>query len=553
MNRSPLFSLLDRLRRSLEAEAGGSLSDAELLDRWLDQRDQAAFEALVWRLGPLVLGVCRRVLQRPEEIEDAFQAAFLILIRKATGIHRRGSLSSWMYQVAYRVALRLRASRNRREKQEQPAVEEPAVPAVDDLLWRDLRPILDQEVGRLPERYRITFVLCYLQGKTNAEAARELGCPVGTVLSRLAWARERLRDRLGRRGVTLTVAALLGTLGRSVADAAPARNLVVTATQLPEGEVPPAAASLAQGVIRTMTLTRLKVVAVVVGCLGLLGVGGGMYYQTQAQTRGHEAAAIMIPVLAARAPVPEKRTLEVPSEVDGIVRVIGVPVSKQEEEAVKPEQRQRFLKEGKWLQGSIGYLMVEEPNPQKYPAKELLTFPDAPEKKYRLRKKEEQLKPGMIRVELMPEMFRKLKVGDRVEEGQLIALVDSRLALDELEVKVAKFEAADAERLAAETTRNEAKRRYEAMLATARRVQGAISPDEMRAAELTWQRYIQEEVAKRAALRQVDREVNAALTQLRRHEIRSPVAGVIRKIYKQRGEAVKALESVFQIEFEEDN
>src|SRR5690349_6039707 len=106
MNRSPLFSLLRRLRRSFEAEGPGALTDAELLELWLDQRDQAAFETLVWRLGPLVLGVCRRLLSGADEIEDAFQATFLILVRKTAGIHRASSLAGWLYQVSTRVCLR---------------------------------------------------------------------------------------------------------------------------------------------------------------------------------------------------------------------------------------------------------------------------------------------------------------------------------------------------------------------------------------------------------------------------------------------------------------
>ena len=191
MSLSPLSSLLRRLRRTLSSEGGCALSDAELLQRWLEQRDQLAFETLVWRLGPLVLGVCRRLLHRDEEVEDAFQATFLILVRKAATVRRRSSLSGWIYQVAHRVCLRLLAGRKRREQREQPALEEPAILACDDLLWRNLRPILDQEIGRLPERYRVAFLLCALQGKTNTEAASELGCPVGTILSRLAWARQR--------------------------------------------------------------------------------------------------------------------------------------------------------------------------------------------------------------------------------------------------------------------------------------------------------------------------------------------------------------------------
>jgi RNA polymerase sigma factor (sigma-70 family) len=492
--RSPFSSLLRRLRRSLEVEAGDTLTDAELLQRWLEQRDQAAFEALVWRLGPLVLGVCRRLLYRTEELEDAFQATFLVLVRKAATIQRHSSLSGWLYQVAYRVSLRLRAGTNRRQQQEQPAIEEPAVPDSDDLLWRDLRPVLDQEIGRLPDRYRITFILCYLQGKTNAEAARELGCPMGTVLSRLAWARERLRDRLSRRGVTLTVAGLVGLLGRSVAEATPVRRAVSAATQLSEGAVPAGVASLAKGVIQTMALIRLKSVAAVVCSLALLGVAGGLYYQAQA--RGPEEAAGGFPFLAAAPAAPLTKKIDVPSPRDGILVLMGTEV--KEGEKVPPAQ----------------LIKVKVGNEEK--------------------------------------AYRRLRVGDQAKEGQLLARLDDRLARAEVEIRSSKVEAAEAEHRASEKTREEAKKRFDGIQATIRAVPSAISKDEQRAVELTWQRYIEEEKAKEAGVRQAKHELEIAQTQLSMHEVRSPVTGVIRTIYKHRGEAVKALEPVFQIEFEEE-
>ncbi len=548
----------------MEVEGSGALTDAELLQRWLDQRDQAAFEALVWRLGPLVLGVCRRLLQRPEEIEDAFQATFLILLRKAATIHRHSSLAGWLYRVAHRAALRLRSSKERRQQQEQVALAEPAEPSSDELLWRDLRPVLDQEIGRLPERYRIAFVLCYLQGKTNAEAARELGIPVGTILSRLAWARERLRDRLGRRGVTLTVAGLISVLGQAVAEAAPPQDVVTAALRLPAGEVPVTVMSVAKGVMQSMTLTQLKVAAVVVVALGLLGTAGGLLYQAEAQVPGRgKGAAVPVqpvrdreePALAApeREPAPARNKVEVASERDGIVQLIGTSLSKKEIEAVDARQQEQLFRTGKWIKGGLSFLFLEEQHPEKYPRDELLKFADDPMKQYRLRNpKADALTPGMIRIAQKEFIFRKLKVGDSVKEGELLGLIDPKLALDEAEIKLAGFDAAEAERRAAEKTRDEGKKRYESILAARRVVANAVSNDEMRAAEMTWQRYQEEEVAKRAALRKAEREVNAAMTILRMHEIRSPVTGVIRKIYKQRGEGIKALEPLIQIEFDEE-
>lgn len=301
-----------------------------------------------------------------------------------------------------------------------------------------------------------------------------------------------------------------------------------------------------------MTLIRLKIVAAVVCCLVLLGTGGGLYYHAPLQGKGPEVAAIGVPLLAVQTAVLEKNKIEIPSESDGVIQVIGVPLDKSQVVTVKPEQRKRLLKEGKWVQAAIGVLLVEELRPDGFQPDELFDFPDVPNSKYRMSKKGERLTPGKVRVGLREITFRKLKVGERVENGQILAMADPKLALDDLEVKIAKFEEAEAARRSAEKARDEAQKRYEGFLAVTRRTPNAISQDELRVAQLTWDRFREEEIAKRAALRIADRELNIALTQLRMHEIRSPVAGVIRKIYKQRGEAIKKLESVFQIECEEE-
>jgi RNA polymerase sigma factor (sigma-70 family) len=155
----------------------------------------------------MVLRVCRRILRDAHGAEDAFQATFLTLACKAGSIGKQEALSSWLYKVAYRVALRAQAGAMKRSTHEKPMVEclaaHGAEPA-DEAAWRELGPLLDAEVRRLPEKYRAAFVLCYLEGKTNEEAAKELGCPKGTILSRLSRARERLRKRLNQRGLALS-------------------------------------------------------------------------------------------------------------------------------------------------------------------------------------------------------------------------------------------------------------------------------------------------------------------------------------------------------------
>jgi RNA polymerase sigma factor (sigma-70 family) len=207
-----------RYIRRMAASGADRVDDRQLLDRFVTHRDEAVFAALLQRYGPLVWGLCRRILRSRDDADDAFQATFLLLVRKAPSIDRGDQLGPWLYGVAYRIAVRARANAARRRCHEQRAQKRTQVDPKVELDWHDVGPILDEEVQHLPEKYRIPFILCYLQGKTNAEAARQLGCPRGTILSRLARARERLRGRLTRRGLTLSVAGLAAILApKSVA------------------------------------------------------------------------------------------------------------------------------------------------------------------------------------------------------------------------------------------------------------------------------------------------------------------------------------------------
>jgi RNA polymerase sigma factor (sigma-70 family) len=280
MRRGQLHTLVRYLRRAA-GPSGDGLADAQLIERWITDRDEAAFELLVCRHGPMVWNVCRRVLRHEQDAEDAFQATFLTLVRKAGAIGKRDAVCSWLHRVAYRAALAARA-RVAAHAVRQFVGSEPASAASQELLWRDLGPVLDQEVNRLPEKYRAPFVLCYLQGKTNEEAARELRCPTGTVLSRLAWARERLRDRLTRRGVT-PFAGVLAALPAENAfpGAAPPAIVQSTVRAAPSfaagraaGAVSARAADLTEGVIKAMSISRRRILAVVL--LGLMCAGTGV-------------------------------------------------------------------------------------------------------------------------------------------------------------------------------------------------------------------------------------------------------------------------------------
>jgi RNA polymerase sigma factor (sigma-70 family) len=279
MTPDPLHTVVRHLHR-LTAPAGASaLTDAQLLERWVNQRDEAAFEVLAWRHGPLVLGTCRRLLSRAEDAEDAFQATFLALVRKAASIGRRESVAAWLHKVAYRVALAARAARLR-VKTVPPGEPASADPA-EDVAVRELRGVLDEEVARLPDKYRVPFVLCYLQGKTNAEAAAELGCPHGTVLTRLRWARQRLRSRLARRGVTLTAAALAIVLAEAGhTPAALVGSVVRAAVGTVPGAVSAPVSALADGVLREMFQARVRRMAAAVVVLVLLLGGVGALAQS---------------------------------------------------------------------------------------------------------------------------------------------------------------------------------------------------------------------------------------------------------------------------------
>jgi RNA polymerase sigma factor (sigma-70 family) len=180
------------------------MTDGQLLDRFVKTRDESAFETLLRRHGPMVLGLCRRSLQDDHEAEDAFQATFLTLVNNARTIRKQDSLASWLYGVAQRVTLKAKiraGKRNRLTQGETMAVDQHDSEA--DL--QEIRPVLHEEVGRLPEKYRAPIVLCYLEGQTHEEAARQLDWPVGTVKGRLSRARELLHSRLTRRGIALSL------------------------------------------------------------------------------------------------------------------------------------------------------------------------------------------------------------------------------------------------------------------------------------------------------------------------------------------------------------
>jgi RNA polymerase sigma factor (sigma-70 family) len=293
MNDRGLRAAVQFIRQIADLDRAAELADADLLRRFVERRDEAAFAALVGRHGPLVLGVCRRVLANRADVEDAFQATFLVLVRKARSIVKQRSVGSWLYGVAYRVAARARGEQVRRRRCEAQTGRAPAADALHELAWRDVRAVLDEEVLRLPARCRLPFVLCYLEGRTTEEAAGLLGCPRGTVLSRLARARELLRARLVRRGVGVAGGVLAALLPRAAAEAALPAELADAALRAAAGApVTAGALCLAEGVLRAMLLTRVRTALILLLAVCLLAGGGAMLAQPGDAEKGAPAQPV---------------------------------------------------------------------------------------------------------------------------------------------------------------------------------------------------------------------------------------------------------------------
>jgi RNA polymerase sigma factor (sigma-70 family) len=276
--------ILRYIRHLVPSDGGGQHGDRDLLEQFIARHDEAAFAALLARHGPLVLAVCRQVLRDAHDAEDAFQATFLILARKAASIRRQESLAAWLHRVALNVARSARAGTARRCALERQAALLPRPVADADDGSPDWQPLLHEEVSRLPAKYRVPVVLCYLEGKTHAQTAHHLGWPLGTVKGRLARARDLLRTRLVRRGVALSAGGLAVLLSRSAAEAAvPDLLAQATAQASLAGGASASVMILAQGVVREMFLTQIKTAGLAVLAVAALGTGGAMLaYRTWA-------------------------------------------------------------------------------------------------------------------------------------------------------------------------------------------------------------------------------------------------------------------------------
>jgi RNA polymerase sigma factor (sigma-70 family) len=311
MAANALNRMILHLRRASRPHEGNGLSDGDLLERYVSLRDPGAFEILLRRHGPMVWGVCRRILRSEADSEDAFQTTFLVFIRKAGSIRSGAGVGNWLYGVAHNTALKARALRRKRESKELEAGSIPRPQAVEEV-WQQVQVLLDAELSRLPDKYRIPIVLCGLEGKTIREAARQLGWPQGTVATRLTRGRALLAGRLAKHGLELTggvLASLLLHNGASASlPAAIVRSTVKVARVVLAGNAPfagaisPGVANLARGVLKSMYLTHLKrtaaLVLAVAALIGAVGTGVGMLmpaalsaHQPAAETRESDKPA----------------------------------------------------------------------------------------------------------------------------------------------------------------------------------------------------------------------------------------------------------------------
>lgn len=295
-----------KLAASQGAQVAQELTDGQLLERFSVQRDELAFSSLLARHGALVWNVCRHVLHNDHDAEDAFQATFLVLARKARSINKVGG---WLHRVAFLSAMEMKRKAARRRAHEKQATSMPQAKPQSDLAWRELLAVLDEEVQRLPEKYREPFVLCCLEAKSKAEAAKQLGWKEGTVSGRLAQARQQLQNRLTRRGITLsaglTAAVLSNSTGTAAVPIALAQGTlrqVFLFTAGKPGMVSSSAAALAEAVMKSMMVTKLKVSLTLALLATFLAGGIGLAaYQVFPATPLKSVAQDQTPVEKARA------------------------------------------------------------------------------------------------------------------------------------------------------------------------------------------------------------------------------------------------------------
>jgi RNA polymerase sigma factor (sigma-70 family) len=287
MAASTLSTVLQHIRRIVSHPSGESLTDIQLLDEFRANKNQTAFAVLVKRHGPMVWGVCHHVLQHHQDEEDAFQATFLVLARKAASIRKKKALASWLHGVAYRMAMNAKRSAARRRIHEEQAKTTRRQDAAWELGWREVQAVIDEEIEGLPEKYRAVFIVCCLEGIGRAEAGCQLGLKEGTVSSRLDQARKLLQRRLARRGVTLSsvLGAIAVSQNAATAVVSPAlvngtvRAAPFFAACKATSAISANVARLAEGAMKTMFASKMKSAIALMLAVSLVTGAGALAHQ----------------------------------------------------------------------------------------------------------------------------------------------------------------------------------------------------------------------------------------------------------------------------------
>jgi RNA polymerase sigma factor (sigma-70 family) len=317
-------TVLRQLRKLVGEPGMSQRSDQQLLQQFISQHDEGAFAELLRRHGPMVLDAARCVLHDRHDAEDVYQATFLVLARKAASIRKQASLASWLYGVAYRLAMKARTSANKRRTRERQSVPKDQTSVLDEMSWREFRLILHEELQRLPDKYRSPLLLCYFEGATQDEAAEQLLWNKWTLKDRLDRARDLLRTRLTRRGVIPSTALFAALLARDAASAVPAAVLdslahacsLVAAGQPTATAVSAQAAGLADHAIRGIAFTKAKLAVAMILAFGMIAAGAGLAtYQACKDDPPQEKKEVKLNLLA-KDEVPSKQSKERPQRTD---------------------------------------------------------------------------------------------------------------------------------------------------------------------------------------------------------------------------------------------
>jgi RNA polymerase sigma factor (sigma-70 family) len=309
------------------------VSDSQLLTHFIERQDEIAFAALVKRHSSMVWGVCRRIVPHHQDAEDAFQATFLVLARKAYSVRPRHMLANWLFGVAQRTALKAKTMATKRRVHEKQISEMPDVAAVEPVAWVNLETLFDQELAKLPDKYRSAIVLCDLEGKKGKDAAQQMKIPEGTLASRLRTGRVLLAKRLARRGVTLSGGALANALAQNAASASTPIGLVGATVKVAllsaagkhavGGVISANVLDLMEGTMKFFLVTKLKTVLALALVFGSVALGGGLFCRhvaaEQESSSNSTENSVNQPKIADEAVVPSavrKKTRATPSAGD---------------------------------------------------------------------------------------------------------------------------------------------------------------------------------------------------------------------------------------------